>query len=71
MASPGSGMSAAVAGLPKGSDRPRDAGTGSVEGDDMASCQVMGPAATKLEIAARMEPPVWGDERSHQPAVGP
>ena len=42
-------MSVLEACRPKGSDRPPGAGTGSLKGDDIASCQVIGPAATKPE----------------------
>ncbi len=64
-------MSVAAAGRPKGSDRPPSAGTGSLKGDDMASCQVMGPAATKLNIAAPAGMPSVLDERNRPPVLRP
>ncbi len=64
-------MSVPAAGRPKGSDRPPGAGTGSLKGDDMASCQVMGPAATKLDIAARTGMPSMLDEWSRPLVLRP
>jgi hypothetical protein len=40
-------------------------------GDDMASCQVMGPAATKLDIAARTSAPCMLAELTHPLAPRP
>ncbi len=64
-------MSVPAAGPPKGSDRPPGAGAGSLKGDDMASCQVMGPAATTLNIAAPTGVPSVLDERSRPLVLRP
>jgi hypothetical protein len=64
-------MSAPPKAVVTGADRPRDAGTGSLKGDDMASCQVMGPAASKLDIAARTGTPRMLNEQSYPLAPRP